>query len=184
MMKNVIYNEFPIQTYRLYVKKIEIEELLAIRNNTTYEEENRMTCRPIIKRNEIELKEFYEKILKNDNIVIFSIIRKLDGILLGKISFSDYNLKNNSIEIGYYLIREFRGNGYMKEAIKYVCDILFNQVKLNKIYAQTASFNYQSINMLKSLNFKKDGVLREHHELNGEMYDDYIFSILNKEFKW
>ena len=72
----------------------------------------------------------------------------------------------------------------MKEAIKYVCDILFNQVKLNKIYAQTASFKYQSINMLKSLNFKKDGVLREHHELNGEMYDDYIFSILNKEFKW
>ena len=37
-MKNIIYNEFPIRTYRLYVKKIEIEELLAIRNNTTYEE--------------------------------------------------------------------------------------------------------------------------------------------------
>ena len=35
--------------------------------------------------------------------------------------------------------------------------------------------------MLQKLNFKRDGVLRRHHELNGEWYDDYIFSLLSNE---
>lgn len=182
-MKDVVYREFPIETERLYIRKIEIDELIKIRNETTYKEEYKMTCRPIIRKSKIELEEFYNGILKNSNIFIFSIIRKSDNVLLGKISFSDYNSRNKSVEIGYYLISNFRNYGYMKEAIKGICEILFTRVQINKIYAQTGSFNKQSINMLKNLNFKKDGALRKHHEINGIWYDDYIFSILNTEFK-
>ncbi|MGN0143472.1 MAG: GNAT family N-acetyltransferase, partial [Clostridium sp.] len=146
-MKNIIYKEFPIETEHLYLNKIETYELIYIRNKLKASEEYKMTCRPIKKRNDSELKDFYENIL-NGSSVIFSIRRKFDNELLGKISFSDYNKRNKSMEMGYYLIDDFRGNGYMREAISNILEILFNKIMLNKVYAQTGSFNESSIKTL------------------------------------
>lgn len=103
-MKDIIYKKFPIISERLCIKKITVDQLILIRSETKYEDEYRMTCRLIIKREENEL--------------------------------------------------------------------------------QTASFNEDSINLLKKMNFKKDGILRNHHELDAKLYDDYIFSVLCKEWKF
>lgn len=70
----------------------------------------------------------------------------------------------------------------MNEAIKIILNLLFLKTDINKVYAQTASFNNDSNALLKLNNFKLDGVLREHHELNQVFYDDYIYSILRNEF--
>ena len=59
---------------------------------------------------------------------------------------------------------------------------LFEELEINKIMAQTGEYNDASIALLKKLGFKQDGRLRQHHELDGEMYDDLLFSILAEEF--
>ena len=71
-------------------------------------------------------------------------------------------------------MKEFRNNGFMKEAVNLLSKFLFEEVKLNKIMAQTGSFNDESNYLLKSCGFKLDGCLREHHELDGILYDDNI----------
>ena len=76
---------------------------------------------------------------------------------------------------------EFRNNGFMKEAVNLLSKFLFEEVKLNKIMAQTGSFNDESNYLLKSCGFKLDGCLREHHELDGILYDDNIYSILKSK---
>ncbi len=53
---------------------------------------------------------------------------------------------------------------------------------MNKVYAQTASFNASSVKLLESLGFKKDGVLREHHLFQGTRHDDFVYSILAREW--
>ena len=68
------------------------------------------------------------------------------------------------------------------EALTSLFYILFKNMELNKIYAQTGSFNIESIELLEKMGFQRDGILRNHHELNDVFYDDYIFSILNKEW--
>ncbi len=155
MIDNV-YIKSPIITERLCIKKITADELLLIRADTKYDETNKMTCRPIIKREGIEL--------------------------VGKVSFNDYNPRNRSMELGYYMIPRFRKYGYMREALTSLLNILFKNMELNKIYAQTGSFNIESIELLEKMGFKRDGILRNHHELNEKFYDDYIFSILNNEW--
>lgn len=178
-----IYLKSPIITERLCIKKITVNELLLIRAEINYDETNKMTCRPIIKREGNELFEFYNHIIKKENNLLFSIWRKQDEELVGKVSFNDYNPRNRSMELGYYMIPRFRKYGYMREALTSLFDILFRNIELNKIYAQTGSLNIESIQLLEKMGFKKDGALRNHHELNDIFYDDYIYSILNKEWK-
>ena len=181
-MKDIIYKNVPIITKRLCIKKITEEELILIRGETS-EDFYKMTCRPVIKRKKNELEELYKNMIQRDNTVIFSIIRKEDGVLIGKVSLSDYNPRNSSMELGYNIIPRYRKNGYMSEALTNLFDVLFGIIGLNKIYALTASFNAESIGLLKKMNFKKDAILREHHELDGKLYDDYIFSMLCKEWE-
>ena len=177
-----IYLKSPIITERLCIRKITADELLLIRVDTNYDETNKMTCRPIKKREGNELVEFYNQIIKKENNLIFSIWRKQDEELVGKVSFNDYNPRNRSMELGYYMIPKFRKYGYMRETLTSLFDILFKNMELNKIYAQTGSFNIESIQLLEKMGFKRDGILRYHHELDEIFYDDYIFSILNKEW--
>lgn len=181
-MKDIIYNLVPIITERLYINEITVDDLIQIRMETKYEDMYKMTCRPIMNREGSELAEFYKNIIKKENAFIFSINRK-EGGLVGKISFSDFNPRNRSLELGYYEIPRFRKNGYMKEALINLLNIFFEKIKINKIYAQTGSFNAESIGLLENLKFKQDGVLRNHHKLNGKLYNDYIFSMLYNEWQ-
>lgn len=62
-------------------------------------------------------------------------------------------------------------------------DYLLTTTELNKLYCQTAAFNIASVKLLDKLGFHRDGILREHHELDGKLWDDYIYSILRSEWK-
>ena len=62
-------------------------------------------------------------------------------------------------------------------------DYLFTTTELNKLYCQTAAFNIGSVKLLEKLSFHRDGILREHHELDGKLWDDYIYSILRSDWK-
>lgn len=102
-MNDIIYKNVPIITKRLCIKKITAEELILIRSETS-EDFYKMTCRPVIKREINELEELYKNMIQRDNTVIFSIIRKEDGALIGKVSLIDYNPRNSSMELGYNII--------------------------------------------------------------------------------
>ena len=100
---------------------------------------------------------------------------------VGKIFYFDVNQRNRSCEFGYNIAPEFRNKGYGKKMLKEFINHMFTKENYNKLYCQTASFNIPSVKMLERLGFKRDGVLREHHELDGKLYDDYVYSLLSSE---
>ncbi|WP_252246702.1 GNAT family protein [Clostridium sp. ZBS4] len=180
--KSLIDKYIPINDLRIFIDKIDLNELLYIYNWSSKEVQEKMTCRPIINRNRDESIKLYNSLLNSDTVYIFALYNLNTKELLGKITLFDYNSRNNSLEIGYYLLPKFRKKGYINEAIKIILNLLFLKTDINKVYAQTASFNNDSNALLKLNNFKLDGILREHHELNEVFYDDYIYSILRSEF--
>ncbi len=175
--KSLIDKYIPINDLRIFIDKIDLNELLYIYNWSNKEVQEKMTCRPIINRNRNESIKLYNSLLNSDTVYIFALYNLNTKELLGKITLFDYNSRNKSLEIGYYLLPKFRKKGYMNEAIKIILNLLFLKTDINKVYAQTASFNNDSNALLKLNNFKLDGILREHHELNEVFYDDYIYSI-------
>ena len=180
--KKSININIPINSSKIYVNEITLDELIYIYSWSNKEIEEKMTCRPILNKTINETIELYKSLLISDNTYILGLYNINNNELLGKITLFDYNYRNKSLEIGYYLIPKFRKNGYMNEAIKIILNLLFRKLNMNKVYAQTASFNSDSNSLLKLNKFKLDGILREHHELNEVFYDDYIYSILRSEF--
>ncbi|MFM2315237.1 MAG: hypothetical protein RLZZ04_4513 [Cyanobacteriota bacterium] len=165
-MKNIIKNlQFePATTKHHYVftkwKKV-----------TRLEEQ---TCRPIING---------KRVIPSNDIVTFAFT--IPGIdeLVGKFQYFDFNDRNRSAEFGYTVNPQFRQQGVGTEMLNTIIDHLFSSTNLNKLYCQTAAFNVASIKLLYKLKFNQDAVLREHHELDGKLWDDYIYSILRREWK-
>ncbi len=62
----------------------------------------------------------------------------------------------------------------MAQGLHAFCGLLFRTRGCRKIIAQTGSFNTPSIRLLESCNFQRDGVLCQHHELDGLLLDDYL----------
>jgi len=112
----------------------------------------------------------------------FVIVSKADHRLVGEIVYFQKNMLNRSAELGYLVAPGERGNGFAREALQLLIKYLFLDMNLNKVYAQTASFNKASIKLLESLEFKLDGTLRQHHYYKGDLYDDLVYSLLRFEY--
>ncbi len=102
---------------------------------------------------------------------------------VGKFNCFSINRRNKSCECGYAINPEYHGKGLGTKMIKHCVSHVFKNYNFNKLYCQTGSFNKPSVKILKNLGFHRDGVLREHHELDGKLWDDYIYSILRSEWK-
>jgi len=111
----------------------------------------------------------------------FVIVRIEDNRLVGKLRYFHLNNLNRSAEMGYIVAPDTRKKGYGKEGMILLIKHLFVELNLNKVYAQTASFNKASVKLLESLGFKIDGTLRQHHFYKGDLYDDLLYSLLKFE---
>jgi [ribosomal protein S5]-alanine N-acetyltransferase len=112
---------------------------------------------------------------------IFAIRRIIDNQFVGQISLYDLNPKNRSAGVGYFTGADYRQQGYTKEGLWLLLDYLFKVVGLNKVMADTGAFNQASIALLKSLEFRQDGCLRQHQLLDGILHDQLLFSLLAEE---
>lgn len=96
-----------------------------------------------------------------------------------------YNLnpKNRSAGVGYFTGADYRQQGYTKEGLWLLLHYLFQEVRLNKVMADTGAFNQASIALLKSLGFQQDGCLRQHQLFDGVLHDQLLFSLLAEEWE-
>nr|MBN2277212.1 GNAT family N-acetyltransferase [candidate division Zixibacteria bacterium] len=112
----------------------------------------------------------------------FIIIRLEDDNPVGKIRYFNLNMLNRSAEVGIIMAPDARKQGYAKEGLSLLVGYLFAYLNLNKVYAQTSTFNKAAIKLLEALDFKLDGTLRQHHYFKGDLYDDLVYSLLKFEY--
>lgn len=142
--------------------------------NTAFPLEER-TCRPIVNG---------KRATPDDRVVTLAFFH--DDVSstepVGRFVYFDINPRNRSAECGYCVSPDYRGQGLGTTMLTLALDHLFATTDLNKLYCQTAAFNMASVKLLERLKFHKDGILREHHELAGMLWDDYVFSMLRREW--
>lgn len=132
------------------------------------------TCRPVVNG---------KRIPPSNNVTTWSFFVDEVDEPVGRFVYFDVNPRNRSAEFGYTVNPKFRRQGVGTKMLLLAISELFSTTAFNKLYCQTAAFNMPSIKLLRKLAFQKDGVLREHHELDGKLWDDYIYSILRCEWK-
>lgn len=100
---------------------------------------------------------------------------------IGTCGFHCLDKTNNASEIGYDLLPQFWGKGYMTEALSTMLSFGFEQLDLNRIYAFVFVNNPGSNSLLKKLGFTLEGVVRDKHLFRGKYYDHNLYSLLKRE---
>lgn len=112
------------------------------------------------------------------------IIRKSDNKFIGTCGFNSWEKNRaNRSEIGYDLSRDFWKQGYMSEAVKRLIKHGFEVLKLHRIEAKVTKGNAPSCKLLERLHFTKEGFLRDYNYWKGEYISEYMYSLLEDEYK-
>ena len=179
MVKSASHTE---QT-RVRLDAVTDEHLLKFRAWFIAARPETQTCRPVRHATPEETITAYHNREMTDAEQDYAIVRREDSALVGRIRYFSLNPRNRSAEIGYMIGPEFQNQGYATEGLGLLLSLLFDEKSLNKVYAQTGEFNTASIALLKRWGFHQDARLRQHHELDGVLYDDLVFSLLAEEYR-
>ncbi len=110
-------------------------------------------------------------------------IRLLNGEFIGLCALVNIDKLNRKAELGYWVGAKYRGKGFAKEALRLIIGFGFSYLDLNRIYAKVLVHNERSVNLLNSLNFRKEGTNRDDVFHDGRFMDDVIFGVLKREYK-
>ena len=101
--------------------------------------------------------------------------------IIGTIGFNNYTKKHRA-NIGYDLKSSYWNRGYMTEALQTVVEFGFNALEINRIEAEVMQGNIISEILLKKLNFRREGILRQWMQWNEQYYDMTMYSLLKTEY--
>ena len=85
-------------------------------------------------------------------------------------------------EIGYMLLPEFQGNGYITETVTRLIAFGFNELQLNSIEAVIAPDNIASQRVVLKNNFEQEGFFKEYEYFEGRFLDIQIYSLLKRNY--
>ena len=100
----------------------------------------------------------------------------------GVIATHKLDLLNRRGEIGYWLGRDFQGQGIMTDACRAMVGHLFNELDLNRAEIHCARENNKSCAVAQRLGFTEEGLAREAQLLHGQFHDLRRFAFLKRDW--
>ena len=129
-------------------------------------------------------KEFISAMLSADENETFAFAIMVDDKVVGSIGiFRQGNIHSQTAELGYYIAEEYWGKGIMTEAVKQICEYVFGDSDIIRIYAEPFAYNIASCRVLEKVGFQYEGTLRSNAVKNGRVIDMEMYSLLKAEIK-
>ena len=129
-------------------------------------------------------KEFISAMLSADENETFAFAIMVDDKVVGSIGiFRQGNIHRQTAELGYYIAEEYWGKGIMAEAVKQICEYVFGNSDIIRIYAEPFAYNIASCRVLEKAGFQYEGTLRSNAVKNSKVIDMKMYSLLKEEIK-
>lgn len=126
--------------------------------------------------------EYISAMLSADENETFAFAIIVDGKVVGSIGvFRQGNIHRQTGELGYYIAEECWGRGVMTEAVRQICQHVFDKSDIIRIYAEPFASNTASCRVLEKAGFQCEGTLRSNAVKNGEVLDMMMYSLLKTE---
>lgn len=176
-----------IETERLFLRRIDegdFEEVMLLRGNP---ETMKFIPRPLVKTKEDALAHIAmieEKIVNNTGINWgITVKEENNNKIIGIIGHYRIQPENHRAEIGYMILPEYSGKGYVTEVIKAVVAYGFEEMDLHSIEAVIDPDNVASEKVLIKNGFVKEAHILENELWDGKFWDTVIYSLLKRNFK-
>jgi RimJ/RimL family protein N-acetyltransferase len=126
------------------------------------------------------IKKSNELFYEDDGEQIFAIFLKGSNKLMGMCEL-DISTEHNHATLGYWLGKEFWGNGYATEVAKRLVSYGFEELNLYRITCQHFHTNQASGHVMIKAGFIHEGTRRGHFKKDGEYLDILDYGILKEE---
>ncbi len=130
-----------------------------------------------------ELKLYFTDNFANDTGIRWGITLKGSDELIGSAGLYKWIKKTSQVETGYDLDPKYWDQGIMTEAMTAIVQYAFQVMKVNRIEALVSPRNKGSLELVRRLGFRKEGTLREHDFYDGKFTDDFLFSLLKRDWR-
>ena len=126
--------------------------------------------------------DFISSMLSANEDETFAFAITLDDKVIGSIGvFRQQNIHRQTAEMGYYIAEEYWGKGIMTGAVKQICEYVFKNSDILRIYAEPFAYNTGSCRVLEKTGFQYEGTLRNNAVKNGKVIDMKMYSLLREE---
>jgi len=112
----------------------------------------------------------------------FVVAARSSGSAIGTCLIFQYDGPSRRAALGYVLGRAYWRQGYMREVLTALIGHGFNAMALRRLEAEVVPGNIASIQLLRELGFKKEGLLRQRYVQKGQAVDSEIYGLLNHEW--
>ncbi len=171
-----------LETERLVLRQLSEDDLDFIFEIFSREDTDRYTADDTVRTMD-GARELYEKYIRpKPHLFRLGIFLKETGKPIGTIGLYGIKMEDFRAVMGFDLLREQWGRGYMTEAGKALINYAFGKLKLNRIQASADADNQRSIATIERMGFRREGVMRQRDFYKGAFHDDVIFSILKEEW--
>ncbi|MDR2906065.1 MAG: GNAT family N-acetyltransferase, partial [Helicobacteraceae bacterium] len=170
-----------LQTDRLIIRDNREDDLQGLYELTIDEENMRFMKSTKINSYEEAIEHLKASIDESKKIdrkkYYFAIINKKTNEYIGAIGYDVLDNRNNEriVELGYFIKKEYWGNGFVVEAGKKVINYAFYEDNVIKIEASCLKENNNSEKVMIKLGMKKEGELRKHQYHEGKWKDRLLY---------
>ncbi|MBN2239783.1 MAG: GNAT family N-acetyltransferase [Dehalococcoidales bacterium] len=180
---------FPVlETDRLVMKQLTLDYLEPVFRHYANSETNRFTDSPDAE-NTGDVEEIIQWglwVFEIGKGFLWGLFDKQDDTFLGEVNMVFRQCGNTSlhrVEIGYDLVREYWGNGYITEAAGAAIAHIFSLGFINRIEAVIHPGNLRSQKVVERQGFTRETVLREYAVFDGNYQDMVLYSLLKSEWE-
>ena len=131
---------------------------------------------------EKDAEEYISLMMASDPDTAFAFAIMADEELVGSIgAFRCGNIHSRTAELGYYIGEPYWGNGYASSAVRELCNYIFRETDIIRIFAEPFAYNQASCRVLEKSGFQYEGTLRQNAVKNGRVIDMKMYSRLREE---
>lgn len=125
------------------------------------------------------LNNWIDNLFDSGDNLLLGIFLKKEKIHIGNIK-AKINFQHQRAEIGILIgIKNLHRKGYGSQSINLLCDFLFDNLKLKKIYAGASEPNIASQKVFKKSKFKIESKLINYRLVNKKFVNEIIMSKTN-----
>lgn len=115
----------------------------------------------------------------------FAIEERSSGRYVGEIGFTVLERRSagSRADLGYFILPEFRGKGFVTEAGRAVVDFAFGEAGVFKMVTGCLAENGPSERVMRKIGFTKEGALRRQQWHEGTWKDRLVYGLLREDWR-
>ncbi len=114
--------------------------------------------------------------------LLLAMVEKSSGKVIGQLNSAMTDRANLTADVGYISHPNWRGRGFVNEALTGLINYLFTEEKVHRVIADIDIRNLDSIKVVERLGFRREATFIENDFLKGEWCSMHLYALLSREW--